>query len=83
MARFAAVVAPGSARGGCGWGRTTVAPATASADHDQGDSAADIYTVSGHPECVFLTDPAERGAEPEEVRLRTGRLGEGRQQRLK
>lgn len=53
-------------------GQTTVAPATSSADHHHGDSETAIYVVSGRPEFVFLANPAEHGAEPEEVRLRTG-----------
>ncbi len=46
-------------------GRTTVAPATNSADHHHGESETSIYVVSGHPEFVFLEDGTER-------RLRTG-----------
>lgn len=46
-------------------GRTTVSPATNSADHHHGDSETSIYVVSGHPEFVFLENGAER-------RLRTG-----------
>ena len=41
-------------------GRTTVAPATSSADHHHGESETAIYVVSGHPEFVFLDGGAER-----------------------
>jgi uncharacterized RmlC-like cupin family protein len=72
MRRFAAISGARVGSERMWMGQTTVAPATASADHHHGDSETAIYIVSGHPEFVFLADPAEGGAEPEEVRLRTG-----------
>lgn len=76
MRRFAAISGDRVGSERMWMGQTTVAPATSSADHHHGDSETAIYIVSGHPEFVFLADPdpdpAERGAEPEEVRLRTG-----------
>src|SRR5215207_2299830 len=39
-------------------GRTTVAPATSSADHHHGESETAIYVVSGHPQFVFPDGPA-------------------------
>lgn len=78
MRRFAAISGARVGSERMWMGQTTVAPATASADHHHGDSETAIYIVSGHPEFVFLADtadtadPAKSGAEPEEVRLRTG-----------
>jgi uncharacterized RmlC-like cupin family protein len=80
MRRFAAISGARVGSERMWMGQTTVAPATASADHHHGDSETAIYVVSGHPEFVFLADPdpdpdpdpAERRAEPGEVRLRTG-----------
>ena len=72
MRRFAAISGARVGSERMWMGQTTVAPATVSADHHHGDSETAIYVVSGHPEFVFLADPAEDGAEPEEVRLRTG-----------
>ncbi|UUU21925.1 cupin domain-containing protein [Streptomyces sp. DSM 40750] len=72
MRRFAAISGARVGSERMWMGQTTVAPATASADHHHGDSETAIYIVNGHPEFVFLADPAEYGAEPEEVRLRTG-----------
>ncbi|CAM5456365.1 hypothetical protein SALBM311S_10104 [Streptomyces alboniger] len=72
MRRFAAITGARVGSERMWMGQTRVAPATASADHHHGDSETAIYIVSGHPEFVFLADPTEAGAEPEEVRLRTG-----------
>ena len=72
MRRFAAISGARVGSERMWMGQTTVAPATASADHHHGDSETAIYIVSGHPEFVFLADPAEGRAGPEEVRLRTG-----------
>jgi uncharacterized RmlC-like cupin family protein len=70
MRRFAAISGARVGSERMWMGQTTVAPATASADHHHGDSETAIYVVSGHPEFVFLADPDQAG--PEEVRLRTG-----------
>ncbi|WP_460061444.1 cupin domain-containing protein [Streptomyces sp. YKOK-I1] len=72
MRRFAAISGAGVGSERIWMGQTTVAPATASADHHHGDSETAIYIVSGHPEFVFLSDPADNTTQPEEVRLRTG-----------
>ncbi|WP_327432282.1 cupin domain-containing protein [Streptomyces sp. NBC_01236] len=72
MRRFAAISGARVGSERMWMGQTTVAPATSSADHHHGDSETAIYVVSGRPEFVFLANPAEHGAEPEEVRLRTG-----------
>ncbi|BBC31323.1 hypothetical protein SGFS_026170 [Streptomyces graminofaciens] len=66
MRRFAAISGArvGSERMWMWMGQTTVAPATASADHHHGDSETAIYIVSGHPEFVFLADPAEGSTRP-------------------
>jgi uncharacterized RmlC-like cupin family protein len=70
MRRFAAISGARVGSERMWMGQTTVAPATASADHHHGDSETAIYVVSGHPEFVFLADSDDAG--PEGVRLRTG-----------
>ncbi|NKI42888.1 cupin domain-containing protein [Streptomyces physcomitrii] len=69
MRRFAAVSGSTVGSEKLWMGQTHVAPATASSNHHHGASETAIYVVSGHPEFVFLDDS---GAEPEEIRLRTG-----------